>query len=83
MNSLRMNRVKPEMRVLTAWYDHPDEIREEVVPPEVVGFRPAVRDPFVVVIEHARGIVENKSIDLAERHHSLERMPERMLKGDH
>ena len=42
---------------LTARYNNPNKIHEKVVEPEVVGFRPAVRETFVVMIKHACGII--------------------------
>lgn len=59
---------------LTAWNDNPDEVHEEKVAPEIVGFRPTVCQVLVVMIEHAGGIVENVAIYLAEGHHCLQRI---------
>ena len=50
---------------LTAGYHNPDEVHEEIVPPEVIRFWPTVCQTLNVMIKHARSIVENVSIDLA------------------
>lgn len=51
---------------LTAWNDDPDEIHEDIIPPEVVRFWSAVREPFVVMIKRVRGIIKYVPVDLAD-----------------
>ena len=51
---------------LTAGYHNPDEVHEEIVPPEVISFWPTVCQALNVMIKHARSIVKNVSIDLAQ-----------------
>jgi hypothetical protein len=48
-----------EREELTARENHPDEVHEEVVTPEIEKFWPRICDVLVVVIEHAGGIVED------------------------
>lgn len=60
--------------VLTARYDNPDEVHEEVITPEVVCFGPAVGDSFVVVVEHARCIVEDITVYLTQGNQRLKRV---------
>jgi len=67
---------------LTAREDHPDEVHEEVIAPEVEKFRSRVCDLRIVVIEHAGGIVENQSINLAHANNDLKRMAERVRVRD-
>jgi hypothetical protein len=67
---------------LTARYDNPDEVHEEEVKPEVVCFRSAVCQVLVIVIEHARSIVENVAIYLTQGDHSLKGEAHRMLRCD-
>jgi len=57
---------------LTAWDDDPDEVHEEKVAPEIVGFRPTICQVLVVMVEHAGGIVENIAINLAKGHNCLQ-----------
>lgn len=59
---------------LTAWNDNPDKIHEKEVEPEIVSFRPAIRQILVVMIEHAGSVVENQAVNLAEGNQGLERM---------
>ena len=49
---------------LTARYDNPDEVHEDKVKPEIVCFRSAVCQILVIVVEHARSIVENVAVYL-------------------
>lgn len=72
-----------ESKKLTARYYDPDEIHEEVVTPEIPCFGSAIRDPFVVVIEHTGRVVEDITVDLPQTHHCLEWMSERMLESNH
>lgn len=68
---------------LTAWNDDPNEVHEEIITPKVIRFWSAVRKALVVVVEHACGVVEYITIDLAQRDQGLERMTERMIIGYH
>ena len=52
---------------LTTWYHDPDEVHKDIVHPEIIRFWTTVRQAFVIVIKHARGIVKNISINLARR----------------
>lgn len=52
---------------LTAWYHNPNEVHEEIISPEVIRFWPTVCQTFDVMIKHARSIVKNISIYLAQR----------------
>lgn len=67
---------------LTARYDNPDEVHEEEVKPEVVCFRSAVCQVLVIVVEHARSVVENVAVYLTQGDHSLEGEAHRMLSCD-
>jgi len=58
--------------------NHPDEVHEEVIPPEVQELRSRVCDLRIVVIEHAGSIVENQSINLAHTNDDLQRMAKRV-----
>ena len=49
---------------LTTWYYNPNEIHEEIIHPEIIRFRPTVRQTLGVIVEHAGSIVKNVSIDL-------------------
>jgi hypothetical protein len=59
---------------LTAGEDHPYEVHEEIIAPEVQELRSAICDAFIVVVEHTRSIVEDEPIYLANRHNYLQRM---------
>ena len=63
---------------LTAWEDHPEEVHEEVVTPEVQKFRATVDDILVVEIECVSGIVQDEAVDLAHADNDLERVAERV-----
>ena len=52
------------MFALTARYYNPDEVHEEIIPPEVIRFWATVCQTLAVMIEHARSIVKNVSIYL-------------------
>ena len=67
---------------LTARYDNPDEVHEEEVKPKVVCFRSAVCQVLVIVVEHARSVVENVAVYLTQGDHSLEGEAHRMLSCD-
>lgn len=62
-------------RRLTARYDDPNEVHEKVITPEIVCLRSAVRDSFIVVVEHAGRVIKDIAIDLAEGYQCLERVP--------
>lgn len=66
----------------TAWEDHPDEVHEEIVKPEVQELRSAICDILIVVVEHASSIVKNETVDLSRRYNHLERVAEWMLGGN-
>jgi hypothetical protein len=68
---------------LTAWNDNPDEIHEKEIKPEIVSLGSAIRHVFVVMIEQAGSVIENKAIYLAKGNHCLKRMPDRMVDSDH
>ena len=68
--------------MLTARENHPDEVHEEVVAPEVEELRARVRHLLVVVIEHAGGVVEDEAVDLPDAHDDLEGMAQGMRGGD-
>jgi hypothetical protein len=63
---------------LTARENHPNEVHEEVVSPEVQKLGSRVRDLRVVVIEHAGCVVENQAVDLAHADDDLEGVAERV-----
>lgn len=67
---------------LTTRNDNPDKIQEKVVKPKVIRFRPAICEPFMVMIEHARSIVENIAIDLTQGNQGLQRVTKGMLSSD-
>ena len=69
------------MEELTAREHHPDEVHKEVIPPEIQELRARVCDLLIVVVEHAGGIVEDESVDLADADDDLERVAERMRGG--
>ena len=52
------------MRGLTAWYDNPDKVHEEVISPEIISFRTAICEPLMVVVKHAGGIVQDVAVYL-------------------
>jgi hypothetical protein len=63
---------------LTAWEDHPNEIHKEIITPEIQKLRSAICNLLVIMIEHARSIVENQSVDLAYADDDLQRVSQRM-----
>jgi len=63
---------------LTARENHPNEVHEEVVTPEVQKLGSRVRDLRVVVIEHAGCVVENQAVDLAHADDDLEGVAQRV-----
>jgi hypothetical protein len=78
--SLSLRRVPFARRLarLTARENHPDEVHEEVISPEVQKLRSRVCDLRIVVIEHAGCVVEDQTVDLANTDDDLERMAERV-----
>jgi hypothetical protein len=63
---------------LTARENHPNEIHEEIITPEIKELRPAIRNILVIVIKHARRIVKNQAIDLSHAHNNLQRVSQGM-----
>jgi hypothetical protein len=61
-------------RRLTARNDNPEEVHQEKVKPEIVPLGPAVRDVFVVEVEHGCSIVEDITIDDTEAYQTLQRV---------
>lgn len=59
-------RNKSSTEYLTTRNHNPYEVHEEKVKPEIIGFRSAISQILVVVIEHARSIVEDIAIYLAK-----------------
>lgn len=68
--------------ILTAGEDHPDEVHEKVVDPEVQELRSAICDTLVVMVEHACGIVEDEPVNLPNANNDLQGMAKSMLSGD-
>lgn len=50
---------------LTAWYNYPYEVEEEIVRPEVVSLWSEVRDTLESMVEEAGGIIKYVAIYLA------------------
>ena len=50
---------------LTAWNNDPDEVHEEIVNPEIIRFWSAITKTLMIEVEHACGVVEDVSVDLA------------------
>jgi hypothetical protein len=70
---------KNEERItLTTRKDHPNKIHKKVIKPKIQKLRPAVRNPRIVMIKHARRIIKYQSIDLAHADDNLERVPKRV-----
>ena len=57
--------------LLTAWYNDPYKVEEEVVGPEVVSFRSKICDVEKVVIEKTGRIVKHVAIYLTKRDQGL------------
>lgn len=64
---------------LTAWDDDPYEVHEDIVTPKIVSLWSAISETFVIMVKHARRIVENVAINLSEGNHCLKRMPQWVL----
>lgn len=73
---------KKKKKKLTHGNNHPDEIHQEIVDPEVVGFRPTVRYSIDVVIEQAGGIVQRIPVQMAQADDYLNRVAQRVLDED-
>ena len=67
---------------LTSRDNNPDEIHEEIVAPEIVGFRATIRKPLVVVVKHARRVVQNIAVDLPNTHYRRKGVAQRVFSGD-
>lgn len=52
-------RAHGEMEILTSRENHPNEIHEKVITPEIEELWSRVRDTLIIVVEHASGIVED------------------------
>jgi hypothetical protein len=63
---------------LTAGENHPNEVHEEVISPEIQKLRSRICDLRIVVIEHAGCVVEDQAIDLAYTDDDLEGVAERV-----
>ncbi len=61
----RRSKRKKESLKLTTRNNHPQEVDEEIIDPEIQELRTTVRQAEIVVIEHAGCVVEDQSIDLA------------------
>ena len=59
---------------LTAWENHPDEVHEEIVEPKVKELWTAIGNLFVVVVEHAGGIIEDEAVNLSNANDDLKGM---------
>jgi hypothetical protein len=66
------------MGELTSREHHPDEIHEEVIPPEIQKLRTRISNLLVVMIKHAGCIVQNQPVDLADADDDLEGVAEGM-----
>ena len=63
----RWGKVFFKNRARTARDDDPDEVHEEVVTPEVIRFWSAIRETLVIVVKHARSVVEDVAVYLTKR----------------
>jgi hypothetical protein len=63
--------------------DDPEAVHEDEVEPVVEGLRPRVADVEYVLVEEARGVVEDVAVELAEGDDELEGVAERVLGCDH
>lgn len=57
---------------LTQRYHDPEQIHEDVVPPEVKRLGPRVRDAVPMVVERVSRVVEDVAVELAEGDDGLE-----------
>lgn len=63
-------------------YDDPKRVHKDKVSPVVGCLGPRVGETQHRLVKQARGVVEDVSVELAERHDDLERVPERMVDGN-
>jgi len=68
---------------LTARNKDPEEIGKEIVSPEIVSLWAGVCNVVVVMVEHASSIVKDDTVELSHGDNHLNRMPHRVLFGDH
>lgn len=76
-NSLSWSATLPLQEVLierTEGNDDPDKIHQEIIHPEVIGFRAAVGPLVDVVIEEAGGVIQRIAVEMAHADNHLERM---------
>lgn len=76
-------RINDNTNILTSRNDNPEEVHEEVVSPVVVGLRSGVRNAEVVVVEQTGSVIQDVAVDLTKRDHSLQRVTQRVVGGDH
>lgn len=69
-------------RRLTSRNNHPKEVHQEVITPEVQEFWSAVNDTLVVVIEHAGCVVQDDAVELASADDHLKRVAQWVRDGD-
>ena len=67
----------------SGWNDEPEEVTQEVVHPEVKEFWARVDNALVVVVEHAGGIVQDDTVELAGGDDDLKWVAEWVAGGDH
>lgn len=67
---------------LTAWNHNPYEVQEKVVAPKIIRLGPAICKSLMVMIKHARGVIENVAIYLTQRDHGLKRVTQRVFIRD-
>lgn len=65
------------------WDDKPEEVHHKVVHPEIKELRARVDDALVVVVEHAGGVVEDDTVELAGGDDDLDWVAEWVAGGDH
>lgn len=69
-------------QILTGADEHPDEIEEKVIKPEVITLRPTEGFSVEVKVKQARSVVKDVAIDLTDGEQQLESMTCRMLHCD-
>jgi hypothetical protein len=67
---------------LTAGEDHPNEVHEEIIDPEVQELRSAICNALIIMVKHACSIVEDETVYLADGDDYLQRMAQGMIYGD-
>lgn len=56
-----------QMGLLTTWNKNPKGVHENEVPPVIIRFRAGIRSAMIIILHHARRIIENIAVELTHR----------------